>query len=319
MSRSLASLTARFEQRWDPTALALGSVFVGLITVSLWSAVVAEGAQFLFQHVGSLSFPLFLLSGVTSVLGLGLGAVGYSRYRGFDLELSGPQSGSWGSAVAVVVAPTLAALLVSALGNAVFRVPLSTMTNRLINPDISIASFLFHVVPPALFVGFGYGFVVCAVVSETVRAVVEPEGAVGMAALIVGYFWLLPLGIFGRLPLTPGSAFEIGVTLVFGVAFGMGIGILYRALESADPITALSHRDSVILVVAAFGIFGVATGLNSLSEVVVELLWIGALSLAVIGYEQTRSVWVAVLSLIGFSVTLSFISYTEAALGLTGL
>ena len=314
MNAAISRVRSAVGERWDPTALELGSVFVALTAVSLWSGLVASAAQ---AVVGVLAGPpssLLFVSAATSALGLCGGSVAYARYRGFDLGLSTPASGTAAGAAAIVAAPVLLVAAASAVGNALFGVPLSAVMQYGVSPDVSLGRLALLVVPPAAFVGVGYGTVVSAVVVESVRGRVASGDAVAVATLVVGFFWLLPLRPVSRLPTGFGAAYELLVTLVFGVAFGAALGVLYRRRRSSAG-SRLSRREAALVVVAAVGLVAAATGLTSAAEVVENLLWVVAFGLAAVGYHRTRSVWVAALALSGFSVALRLVAYVEATVG----
>jgi NhaP-type Na+/H+ or K+/H+ antiporter len=136
-----------------------------------------------------------------------------------------------------------------------------------------------------------------------------------VTTLLAGFFWLLPLRPVSRLPTGAGSAYELLVTLVFGVAFGAALGVLCRRRRSSTE-SRLSRRDAALVALAAVGVVAAATGLTNATDVVENLLWVAALGIAAVGYHRTRSAWVAVLALSGFSVALRVIAYAEATLGL---
>jgi hypothetical protein len=315
MNATISRVRSAVGERWDPTALELGGVFLALTGVSLWSGLVASSVQ---AAVGPLVGPqssILLVSAATSVVGLCGGSVAYARYRGFDLRLSTPASGTGASAAATVVAPALLAAAVSVVGNALFGVSLSAVLQYGISPDLSLGRLARVAVLPAAFVGAGYGAVVSAVVVESVRERVARSDAAAVATLLAGFFWLLPLRPVSRLPTGVGSAYELLVTLVFGVAFGAALGVLYRRRRSSAE-SRLSRRDAALVALAAVGVVAAATGLTNATDVVENLLWVAALGIAAVGYHRTRSAWVAVLALSGFSVALRLIAYAEATLGL---
>jgi hypothetical protein len=315
MNATISRVRSAVGERWDPTALELGGVFLALTGVSLWSGLVASSVQ---AAVGPLAGPqssILLVSTATSVVGLCGGSAAYARCRGFDLGLSTPASGTGASAAASVVAPALLAAAVSVVGNALFGVSLSAVLQYGISPDPSLGRLGRVAVLPAAFVGAGYGAVVSVVVVESVRERVARSDAAAVTTLLAGFFWLLPLRPVSRLPTGVGSAYELLVTLVFGVAFGAALGVLCRRRRSSTE-SRLSRRDAALVALAAVGVVAAATGLTNATDVVENLLWVAALGIAAVGYHRTRSAWVAVLALSGFSVALRVIAYAEATLGL---
>ncbi|MFB6280597.1 MAG: hypothetical protein ABEH40_01085 [Haloferacaceae archaeon] len=311
----------------DPAATGLGAAFVALAGVSVWTAAVGRAVQFA-ATVAGVPYPVAVVSVATSVLGPVAGSVAYARYRGFDLGLGRPRRGTRAAAVAAVVGPVLTAALVSAVGNAAAGVPLSAMADRWVDPEMPVGGLLVRVVLPAAALGVGSAFPVCGVAVESARAAVGSADAARVGALVAGYYRLLPLGTVGRLPLDPGGAYELAVTLVFGAAFGAAVGVLYRAFDGGggdgsgagtgphEPGAARPRRDLAVLAVAAIGVVGVATGPAGVGEAVVTGLWVLTFGLAAAGYARTRSVWVAALSVAGFAVGLAVLVYAEASLGL---
>lgn len=170
---------------------------------------------------------------------------------------------------------------------------------------------------PVAFVGLGYGFLFCGVAYERVRDLIGPDDAVAVAAALVGFFWLLPVEALQGLRLGVGSVVEIALSLVFGVAFGMGIGILYRYDESR--VDGLDARHVVVLAVAMVGVAGVTTEVTELPRAASDVMWVAVLGLAVFGYERARSVWIPVLSIVVFEVVLVGVVYAESLLGLAAL
>jgi hypothetical protein len=322
MSNSRRSATWGFGGPEDTTALGLGVLFAALIAVSLWSTAVAAAAQFAGQVFGTPE-SLLLVSGAASLVGLAGGALAYARYRGIDISLGRPRDGSWPVAAATVVGPAAIAGATALVANTVFGVPLSSLLNRFVNPEASTSVLVWMMGLPSVFLGVGLGVLFCALVPERVRNLVGAEDAPVVATLLVGFFWLLPMDAVG-LRLSVGSAVEFTASLVFGVAFAMGVGILYRHAEGPDGSVAfdagaLERRHLAVLALALVGIVGVGTGLTTLGEVVVDALWVAAFGLAVLGYERTRSVWVPALAMVGFTLALDAVVYAEALAGLSGI
>ena len=303
------------DRQRDATALGLGGVFAVLVGVSLWASLVAYAARHATRWVGGSVGPLLLVSGIASVVGFGLGSAAYARYRGLHVGLSLPRRGSRATAAGVVLAPAVLTVGTALVGNALFGVSLSSVTGRWISPDASAEILLWTVVLPAAFIGVGYGLLFCGVAYERVRQLVAPEHTVAVAAALTGFFWLLPVDALG-FALTVGNVVELALTLMFGVAFGAGLGVLYRRVGDDAPTEGLERRHRFALVVAAVGVGGVATELTDLPGAVGDLLWVLVLGIAVLGYGRTRSMWVPALSIAVFRVTLGVVVYAESVLGL---
>jgi len=296
----------------DPT-VALGAVVAALVAVSLWSGAVVWATGAVARGFGGLPSALLVVPFVAAVA-LVVGAAGYARFRGFAVRLSAPRRGTWPTAVAAVVAPVALVAVASAVAVLGFGTSLGAATGRLVSPSLSPLGFLLRVAPPSAMVGLGYGVVVCWVVVESVDGVVAPEDVSAVAALLVGVFWLLPLGIVARLPVTAGAAFEFAATLVFGAAFGGAVGAVHRSRRAGAWVPS-SRRGRALLALAVVGLAGVGTGL----EPVETLLWLPALAATVVGYRRTRSVLVAALTMSAFTVSLRAVGYVEAVLGVGGL
>lgn len=309
---SVWSLDRRLD--WHPTALRLGGLLAVLVGISLWASVVAIATQSVGRWAG-VTLPLVVVAGLTSIAGLVLGSMVYARARGVELSLGLPARESWTDAVAVLVASGTLAVVASLVGNAVFAVPLSAMVQQWLSPEVSLAFVLRVTLPIAVLVGIGHAFLLCGLVSERVRGVVDDADAVTVAAVLVGFFWLLPVEAQGGVRLSPGGLFELLVSLVFGVAFGMGLGILYR-----DPgdgsLGTLDRRELIVVAVAVLGVVGLATELVELPRAVGDLLWIAVLWIGILGYERTRSVWVAAGAITTFQLIVFAVVAVEAAMGL---
>lgn len=309
--------TARFDR--GGTAVGLGALFAVLVAVSLWASVVAAAARAASRWLGGASVAILVVSGVTSLAGLGLGAVAYAWYRDLDVGVAVPPRDAWAAVLGSILGPGLLAVGVAVAGNVLVDVSLSAMTQRQVAGDAALGVLLRTAVAPAMFVGLGYGLLFCGVVYERVRALVGPGDAVTIAAMLVGFFWLLPVKAVAGLPVSLGSAVELVLSLVFGVAFGMAVGVLYDHDGIGTRLTDLSARHMAVLVVAGVGVAGVATDLTALPRTAGDLLWVAALVVALVGYERSRSVWVPALSLATFQVAILGVIYVEARLGIAGL
>lgn len=310
----------RFDGSADAPALGLGAVVAVLVAVSLWATLVAQAAQF---GVRALDVPgaLVVVSGAASLLGLAGGALAYARYRDIDLRLGRPRSGSWPVAAGAALAPAALVGAAALVTNVAFGVPLSSALNRFVSPDASVSFLAWTMGVPSAFLGIGLGLLFCALVPERVRSLVGERDAAAVAALLVGFFRLLPIDAVG-VRLSVGGAVEFTATLVFGVAFAMAVGVLLRRTGAGSGVLdtdALERRHLAVLALALVGVVGVATGLTSAGELVREGLWVAAFALAIVGYERTRSVWVPVLAMVGFTLALDAVVYAEALAGVSAI
>lgn len=314
MDMYLHRFRLRLQQQWNTAARGLATVFLVLVGVSLWSGIIARVAQY-GADIAGIDVPLLLVSGVTAVFGVGAASIVYAQYRGYTPGLSIPRGDSWLMSLSLVIAPLLIVALVSVVGNTVLGVSLSAMIHRWISPDISLQVFVIHILPPAVFLGFGYGILVCGVVVESIRDLVADEDVTWISALVIGFFWLLPIEGVASLPVSLGSAYELIVTIVFGIAFGLALGSFYGVYRAGGDRTALTRRHLAVFAVAGLGVFGIATGLTNVSTIIKSALWVFVLSLSVVGYQRSRSTWVAVLIITVFMIALRVVTYIEAALG----
>lgn len=294
----------------DLTAVGLGALFAALILVSLWASAVAVAARDVSQWVLGSPSEFLVVSGLTSLGGLCLGALVYARHCGFRIALSLPHRDGWTAALGAVLAPAILTVGVAAVGNVAFDTTLSTMTGRWISPDVSVPAFFVTVGVPAVFFGVGYAFVFCGMVYERVRQLIAGEDEALIAALVVGFFWLLPIDAV-EAGLRTGAVIEVLLSTLFGGGFAMAVGILYHAGPAVGP---LDRRHLAVFLLAAVGVVGVATDLHT-PEVAGELLWVLALGIALAGYGRTRSIWVSALSIAGFEFAMTGVVYVESLVG----
>ncbi|MFD1589331.1 hypothetical protein ACFR9U_20330 [Halorientalis brevis] len=313
---TLQRLRTDLHRQWDATTLGFGALFATLFGIQLWTMLVTETTQVIVDGFGPQSVPMFTTSAVASLVGLGGGTLVYVRYRALDLGMSWPREGTWPIALAVIVAPALLAVAVSAVGNALFGVSLSAITQQWLSPQVSAEFVFLHLVPSDVFRGIGAGLLICGVIYESVHRLVGADDAAGLAALFIGYYWLMPWSPIPTIPPSLTDSILFALTLLLAVAFGMAVGVLYRTLSDSQHASALARRDIPVFGVAFVGILGIASDLLTFPQDVRHLLWILVLGLAVIGYARTRSVWVAVLSLVTYHVGVSAVVWVEASLGL---
>jgi hypothetical protein len=322
VSNSRRRTTWAFGGPGDATALGLGALFAALVAVSLWATAMATTAQFVVRTLPSPE-SLFVVSAAVSLVGLGGGALTYAHYRGIDISLGRPRDGSCGVSALAVVGPAAVAGGTALVNNTVFGTPLSSLLHRFVSPEASVASLVWVMGLPSVFLGAGLGLLFCALVPERTRALVGAADAPAVATLLVAFFRLLPMDAVGP-RLSVGNAVEFTASLVFGVAFAMAVGILYRRAERADGSLAfdtgnLERRHLAVLALALVGVVGVGTGLTTVGELVVEALWVAAFGFAVLGYERSRSAWVPVLAMAGFTLALDVVVYAEALAGVSGV
>ncbi|MFD1588195.1 hypothetical protein ACFR9U_14530 [Halorientalis brevis] len=312
----LRELRTDLHHRWEATTLGFGVLFVALVGIQLWKLLVMETVQVIVDGFGLGSVPMGTTSALVSLVGPGLGALVYVRYRKLDLGTSRPRNGTWPIALAVIFAPALLAAAVSAVGNAMFGVSLSAITQQWVSPQVSAEFVLLHLVQPDVFRGIGEGLLICGVIYESVRSLVGDDDATGLAALCIGYYWLMPWAPIDTIPPSLTDSIVFAMTVLLTVAFGVAVGVLYQTLADTHQTNTLSRRHIPVFGVAFVSILSVTSRLTTFPHNVHHLLWIPVLGLAVLGYARTRSVWVAVLSLVAYQVAVHAIVLVEATLGL---
>lgn len=313
---------------WDAPTVGLGSLFAVLVAVGIWTSVFSQALTVLVESVGGLPGQLLLMSAVTMIGGPVAAALVYLRYRGLALAWSRPRGGTWIAACGAVLAPAVLVAVVAVVGNALVDVTLSAMVQRRINPEVSTLAFLRVVALPAVFLGVGYAVLFCGVVCERIRDLVGADRVAALATALVGAFWLLPVDLVQNLRLDPGVAVELALSLLFGVAIGMSLGIVYRSFggdgsdtyaSAREWIATLRRREVIVLAVAGLGLVGIGMELAELPRSIGDLLWIAGLGVAIVGYERTRCVWVSAASLTVLSLAISGVVYVEALLGLASM
>ncbi|MFB6309269.1 MAG: hypothetical protein ABEH35_08065 [Haloarculaceae archaeon] len=313
MVPSLQRIAPQFDRPLDPTAVRFGLLFAVVVGLTFWTAVVAAALRPVSGLLGGFPWSFVVLSGLTALIGLGLGSLAYAQYRDLSLSFAVPGQATWPVVVAAVLAPPILVAVTTVIGNAVFDVPLSAIEQRWISPDAPIQLLLATSAIPAVFLGLGYGLL-STVVFERVRDVVGDDHGVALAATLVGFYWLLPADIGSA---SVGGLIELGLSLIVGVAFAMSLALAYRHVEPDEGTDArLDLRYLPVVVVAAIGLVGIGLELTELPRAVGDLLWVAALAVAILGYERTRSPWVPALSLAAFQIAVGVGVYAEAVLGL---
>jgi hypothetical protein len=321
MSHQSETLTGKLETTWGKTTVGLGGVFAALVAIAAWFGIVAtvfQGA--ILRRIGaSMPATLLLAVGVATVFGIVLGGMVYARYRNLHLGWSLPSREHWASTLFALLAPLVLVGLASLLGNALFETGVSAMTQQQVSPNTSLSFLILISLLPGFVTGGGYGLLLGAVVFERVRQLVDESDAAAVAVALAGGFWLLPIEGGRSMQLTPGSAIETALSLIFGVAIAMAIGILYRRGDggwSLPDLDTVDVTDAIVVLIAIVGVLGVGTDLIEVPRSIGDLLWVIGIGIAIVGYDRTRSVWVPVLSLAIFGAAVNGIVYVESVVGL---
>ena len=318
MATRSSERTGGFDGDWDAAAVGLAAAVAAAVAVSLWTSVVARATRPLIDGASSgPPWTLFLASAVTVLAGFGAGSVAYTRYWGYDLPIVPPRRGTRGTAAAAVLSSAALAVGAAVVGNLAFDVTLSAVMQRRFSPDAPVSFLLASVLPTAAAVGVGYGALFFGVVGERARQLLGPDRAVPATTALVGFYWLLPVGSLGQFRSNAGFAVEVGLSLVFGAAFGASVAFLYRAVDPST--TTFRPRDALVIAVATVGVVGVASGLTTVPGDLGDLLWLPVFGIAAVGYERTRSLWTPALVIAAFRVTVGVVVYAEAVLGLASI
>ncbi|MFB6161336.1 MAG: hypothetical protein ABEJ61_09205 [Haloferacaceae archaeon] len=302
--------------RQNPASVGLGALFVVVAAVQVWTRLV--GLAFVAVEPALPAFagsPIALGSVATYGLGMSLGALAYVRLRGIDLRVALPSREHLPTVAATTLAPAGLVLGTAAVAAAV-DTTYSAIAQRYISPDAPTAFVLSTLLVPALAGAVGHALLYHGVVQERVRALTDPEHAVGLTTVLVGVVVAVPLTSPNPLSLDPANLAIFGVTLLVTVAVGASVGLLYRGTvrESVDSV-----RDVRYLPVVAVGLFGLVAAALELAEfstAAFDLLRLATVAVAAYGYERTRTLLAPTLAVAAFRVTSAFVPYAEAVFGL---
>ena len=313
--RSFALQSSRLYRR-NPEATELGFLLALLVATTLWQSVVirAYGLLLAVVPVGpdvAFAFGAFL----AYVLGAGVAAVAYARARGVEIPFGLPvRGGLSGVALAALAPPALVAAVV--LAGDVTGVTAGSMTQSSYGAVVPLPFLVQTVVAPAVLAAAGTALVFHGAVQGTLRELVAPDHAAALTTLVAALFFLFDAPSV-RDPATLFVLFLGGTTLV---AVGYGVGLLYRGASRGSVRGAFATRGGVALAaVATLGLLTLLSDVDGLSNAAHLCLRVAVVGVGAHAYERTRSVWVPMLAVAAFRVSLGLAVYVESVPGGVGL
>lgn len=303
----------------NPEAVAIGSLFVTLFAVSLWTRLVASvGHRRLGAFVNPLEsnlvqvfvFPSFLVY----VVGFALAALVYARVRNVEVPFGLPAADSWTTAVGTLLAAPLLVAVVGLAGHLLFDTSASAMVGTRYAPEVRLSFLVLSSSVPALFEGLGYGLLFFGVVHERLREETTPRHALVLTPAVGWFFWKIRAETLADL-LNPTSLAHFALLVLVGVAFGSSLGLLYRGTvrDSAGELVRVAYVP--VFTLGLLGVFGVISALDFPRDLL-DAARLAALVLATYGYERTRSVWVPVFVVAMFLAAVDAAAFVEAVAGL---
>ncbi|WP_135826108.1 hypothetical protein [Halorussus ruber] len=299
----------------NPEAVAIGSLFVTLFAVYVWMRLVASVGYRQLRNVLDLggTGPFHVLtvpSFVMYVGGFALGAVVYARVSGIEIPFGFPASDD----LLVTAATVLSApLLVAVAGIAAifaFDTSMVAMAQVRYAPEARLSFLVFSSFVPSLLKGLGYGLLFFGVVHERLREETTPRHALVLTPVVAWFFWEMHSLALTRF-LVPAALAHFALLVLVGVAFGSSLGLLYRGAvrDSAGQLVRAVYVP--VFTLGLLGVFGVVSGLD-LPEALLDAARLAALGLAAYGYERTRLIWVPVLVVALFLVSVDAAAFAES-------
>lgn len=301
----LAYRESRDEPRLDPAerariALACGLLGIVGIYVALGNAdasTVAPGRSLLGPFL-------------VSVVGMGLPAVAYLRFRGVELRLGPPERPALPTVAAAAAVPLFVVAALWAVAQLVPGVPAGRLFGAEYAGSVSLAAIAPRVLVASAFGAFGTAVAFHGAVQETLREYAAPAGAVAGVTVLVGvyrwtFMWLPRAGGVASLGRAVAAVAVVALVAALAVRAGRALGA-----------NAVGGRGAV--AAAGFGVLAVAllvAGANSVLEVApaavvgYALGHAAAVGVATVGYERARSVWVPTVALAAFSAAFDLVAY----------
>ena len=313
--RSFTLQSSRLYRR-NPEAAELGFLLALLVATTLWQSVVVRAYGLLLAVVpvgpdAAFAFGAFL----AYVLGAGVAAVVYARARGVDIPFGLPTRGGLSAvALAAFAPPVLVAAVV--LAGDVTGVTARSMTQSSYGAAVHLGFLARIVVVPAVLTGVGLSLLLHGAVQGTLRELVAPDHAAALTALVAALFFLFDAPSV-RDPVTLFVLFLGGVTLV---AVGYGVGLLYRGAVRGSVRGTFATRGGVaVAAIATLGLLALLSDVDGFSNAAHLCLRVATVGVAAHAYERTRSVWVPMLAVVAFRVSLGVAVYVESVPGAVGL
>jgi hypothetical protein len=297
-------------------AVELGGLLAVLLLAGLWTTLVARAVLAVTDALPvDLTSPFLFGAFVTNVLGYGVPAVAYARFRGVDLRLSRPSVDDLPAVFLALVVPALLLGGVSLLGNALFDTPLSAVLQRFVSPRAGLAAVARSTLGPAVFGAVGVGLLYYGTVMGVIRERLGagPVATVVLTTVVAGFFRLVA---WGSSVSGPADLPFVAVLLVVLVAFGASVGLLYRGVERGSLRDSLTRWDAPVLVVGWLALFAALLELVELPASLQGPLWVLVLATGALAAERTDSAVAGAVAVFSFHLSAGLAVYGEALLGL---
>ncbi|WP_136688056.1 hypothetical protein [Halorhabdus amylolytica] len=248
-------------------------------------------------------------------VGMVVVGAGYAAVDDLPIRITLPGRDDVGTASVAVVGPLLVAagyfLVVQAIGTSV-----ADAGSWAAIPDLSLGFLWWNAVVPGTLVGLGYGVLFYGAIWGGLRETFESrEVWLAITALAGLYHWFVdPIWRLAR------SNALLVIALVFVVGTTLAVVELSRMRDAVSIRDAVSPTSAVALVFAIFLSFTVAVDVLSGATTAGELLtagtWFVVFAIAAWGHERTRSVWIPVVTIALFQMTILVFPHLEATAGL---
>lgn len=303
--------------RLRPEALGIGTLFVFLSVVHLWTALVGFGYARLSSLAPALpEAPILVGTFVTAVLGYGLPTVVYVHLRDLDVPIGRPDGDAGRGLLVAVGVPIGLVAGVALVGHVLVGTSVAAINQTYYSPDVGLPFLVRTTVLPAAFGALGTGALLFGVVQTRLRDLTTPRVAVGLTTVVAGVFYFLPTA-----NLSPGRVDGValalfGASVLVGVCVGMALGLAYRGIARDDLDGVVSVTYAPILILGGLGALAIVqTTLVDLPGAVTDLALLGAVAAGAYGYDRTRSLWTPVASVFVYRAALGVAVYLEVIYG----
>lgn len=249
---------------------------------------------------------------VTAILGIGVSVV-YLRVRDTDIRL-GPPEGSLSTVIVIAVLVPVSVVVILSL--VIYQGTVNSsqwLLHGQYTRPISLVHLIQNTLFASVFTAFGASFLYYGAIQETLRKYSTPTGAIAGTTVLVGCFrWLTEqmLSIDGiALPFSVAAAvLLVIIATAFAVRFWRTLALTVDNYISNVTIAAVFG----VLLVALF-VSGWYFLLGSLNPTFVgyTIGYTLVAAIAAVTYEHTRSIWVSVLAIGMFHVTINLVAYVQ--------
>ena len=312
--RSLALHVRPFYRR-NPEAAELGFLLSVLVVIMLWQSLVVRAYGLLLVVLPPRPDAPLLIGGFLGyILGAGVAAVVYARIRNVEIPFGCPARGSLRAVVLGAFAPPVLVAAVVLTSDAT-GVTAQAMTQSSYGAVVPLGFLVQTTVAPAVLAGVGTALLFHGAVQGTLRGLVAPDHAAALTTLVAALFFLFgPVSV--RDPVTLFLALFGGATLA---AVGYGAGLAYAGATTGSVHRAFEGRGEVVVAtVAVLGVLLLLSGVDGFPDAVQLCLRVAAVGVGAHAYERTRSVWVPMLALAAFEVSMRLAVYVESVPGAVG-